>query len=473
MIEFVTLLLGLTVGQHPVELVVTSPVTSVELRLDDRPVGRIHAPPWRLELDFGDQLLPRWLEAVGFDESGALVSSVRRAINYTRAQQEATIVLSPDEPGHQRQGRVIWQRSAERQPTLLSLKLDGQTLKIQADGSFTLPERHRSAEVSFLEAEIYFPPIRWNSPTVPAPPQEKFLSNQLSTRQRRQLQQRNFLNESVTIPAKTLRAQLAFGRLLGDGTGTTLTAVPVRSALWPEPPRLDAWFESGGLPLKVFSFSEEGGQLFIVRDPRARKSLKKTLDGLSKEAAKAGNKLPRGVRPGQSVRLLSSFPTVQGQGALFTSIEATEAEVEEGLASLLPHSISQPGRGPEEQHRPWDSVALAGLSASQTNEARVVVLVLSPESRDHSLLHPKQAITYLASLRVPLFIWHSSTEPAETASVGSAKIYRGVGGLRELLTDVERALAEQRIVWVEGEHLPHQIHLTAAAPDSVHLVGPP
>ncbi len=65
MVQFVTLLLGLTLGVKPIEVAVAGDAAAVEMRLDGRAVGRLEGPPWRLEVDFGHRLEPRLLEAVG------------------------------------------------------------------------------------------------------------------------------------------------------------------------------------------------------------------------------------------------------------------------------------------------------------------------------------------------------------------------------------------------------------------------
>ena len=53
MIEFATLFLSLVTGIHPVEVVVTDPVVSVEIVLDGQTVGVIEGEPWRINCNFG------------------------------------------------------------------------------------------------------------------------------------------------------------------------------------------------------------------------------------------------------------------------------------------------------------------------------------------------------------------------------------------------------------------------------------
>ena len=78
MIEFATLFLSLVTGIHPVEVVVSDTVASVEIVLDGQTVGVIAEPPWRINCNFGRDPLPHELIAVARDTSDKTVATARQ-----------------------------------------------------------------------------------------------------------------------------------------------------------------------------------------------------------------------------------------------------------------------------------------------------------------------------------------------------------------------------------------------------------
>ncbi|MCG8461248.1 MAG: hypothetical protein MI919_33595, partial [Holophagales bacterium] len=93
MIEFLTLLIGLTVGTQAVELAVSEEVASVQLRLDGRSVAESDSPPWRFEVDLGGRLEPHELVAVAFDGDGVVLGRARQWVNLPRPPSEARLAL--------------------------------------------------------------------------------------------------------------------------------------------------------------------------------------------------------------------------------------------------------------------------------------------------------------------------------------------------------------------------------------------
>jgi len=108
MIEFVTLLLGLMTGTHPVEVAATGEVAAVELRLDGESLGVRDAPPWIFEVDFGPDLLPHRVEALAYGKGGGLIAQVHQRVNYHRASVDAALVLERAEGERPSGGRVVW-----------------------------------------------------------------------------------------------------------------------------------------------------------------------------------------------------------------------------------------------------------------------------------------------------------------------------------------------------------------------------
>ena len=88
MIEILTLFLGLVTGPQTAELAVGDRAAEVEVLLDGQPVATLDGPPWRLQVDLGEALLPHELLAVARDESGAELARARRWINIDMVRVE-------------------------------------------------------------------------------------------------------------------------------------------------------------------------------------------------------------------------------------------------------------------------------------------------------------------------------------------------------------------------------------------------
>ncbi len=75
---------------------------------------------------------------------------------------------------------------------------------------------------------------------------------------------------------------------------------------------------------------------------------------------------------------------------------------------------------------------------------------------------------------MPCFVWAPDARSLERHGIPerfTGRPYLGPAGMRRLFDDLERSLAAQRVVWLEGEHLPNRLELTDAAPAGVRLAG--
>ncbi len=101
-------------------------------------------------------------------------------------------------------------------------------------------------------------------------------------------------------------------------------------------------------------------------------------------------------------------------------------------------------------------MAVAGLDVSANSRPRAVVLLLAG-SKDASRLPAPAARNFLGCLRVPLLIWTVGTGAAEAAAWGKASDATDVSGPKAFEEATRRLTAlvdRQRIVWVEGVHVP-------------------
>jgi hypothetical protein len=86
--------------------------------------------------------------------------------------------------------------------------------------------------------------------------------------------------------------------------------------------------------------------------------------------------------------------------------------------------------------------------------------------QDASRYDPAAVRRYLAAIRVPLFMWKvgkGGPAAAGSAPWGDAEDVSTLPGLRAAVARLKDELASQRIVWVEGTHLPQAVSLSPAA----------
>jgi hypothetical protein len=123
-----------------------------------------------------------------------------------------------------------------------------------------------------------------------------------------------------------------------------------------------------------------------------------------------------------------------------------------------------------------DAVAIAGMAAHGTHRRRAVVALLGDAPGDRSQYGAEAVSAYLRQLHVPFAVWGFSDNSARSAwpevrFVGlkpdASKVPEP---FKEALADLRRTLRHQRIVWLEGRHLPQTIELSPAA-RGIRLAG--
>jgi hypothetical protein len=436
-ISFLTLFFGLLSGPYPVEMAVNGPVAAVEVTLDGGAAVRLAAPPWKAKLDFGPALAPHRIVARALDARGRELARTEEWANLPHPAARAGIVLEGNKAGPPRAARVAWTNVQGETLESMSLTFDGRPLTLDAAGRAALPA-HNLRSLHILAAEVRFKPER------------------------------------------TARADVAYGGQYGSEVSTELTAVPLhlRSGRLPAPGKLAGWLTQGGRPLTVAAVEEGPAQLFVVRVP-----------GTQEIARKLGSK---GTPPGDfemrldkedRIRFLQSSPDrVEGSDEardLF-SLSGPYTATEGGLPWLLRRAGANGDAGPEgtagtpslETRRIADAVAVAGLEVTTENRRRAVLLVLSGDERDAGVYAAAAVRRYLAALRVPLFVWTLGT-PAPgsfAASWGATEDVSAVKNLYRAFEDLRAELRSQRIVLVDGRHLPQAVTLGPAA-RNVELAG--
>jgi hypothetical protein len=425
MIAFVTLLLGLISGVYPIEVKVGGGVTAVEYRLDGVLVERRYGPPWVSRVDLGNGLRPRVLSVHAFGADGLEIAHASQWLNLPRPSAEVEVVLEKDPKGVPKAAQLTWQSVNGVKPAVVSLTLDGEPLKVDRDGRAALPAVDLKI-LHVLTAELWFPP---------------------------------------GVPA---RRDVAFGGEYGSDVATELTAVPVRlrsDAELPVPAGLREWFTAAGQPASPVAVENGPGKVIVVRVPGGQEVLDKLVTPKRRPTLPA-LRLTMQLGKEDSLRFLSlasnSFKSSKIPSELFDMSHELKATAG-GMFWLLSNSrLLKDARRPA--LRIADAVAVAGLQAAADNRRRAVVLVLGGSVTDSSHYDPATVRDYLESVHVPLFVWNLyGAQTPGTQGWGGGEDISTLDLLEQATARLRTALDSQRIVWLDGRHLPQSIALTPAA----------
>jgi hypothetical protein len=425
-IAFVSLFLGLVGGSQLVEVAVADRVAAVELRLDGETVAQLGGEPWKVEVDFGVELQTHELVAVARDRNGTEVGRVAQQINVPRAANEAEILLEDWQGGTPRTARLLWTSRRFLEPQSIYVSLDGRPLEVGDGGRIELP-RVDSQSMHFIAAELTFP------------------GNQRST------------------------AQSIFGGRYGEEVESELTAVPVlldrRRLEGPEESR--GWLRRpSGEALRVAAVGEDPAQLFVVRDEETLPILDRLDRALRADHGVGYRRL--GLEIEDRLFLMSTRAVVTEHSDVAYELYPISRPISL-VEAPLPEVLSRfkvAGDVTTDQ-RLSDAVAVAGVRAAAEGRRRAVLLVVERCEERSGHWTGEGVRRYLAELRVPLEVW--TTLPLGSKGAGFCRDARylinaeSYGGA---LSRLRRLLKKQRILWVEGSHLPREIVLADSAPAS-------
>ncbi|MEM7353621.1 MAG: hypothetical protein AAF657_22680 [Acidobacteriota bacterium] len=418
MVAFASLFLALVIGVRPVEVVVGEGVASVELHLDGERIGTLEQAPWALPVDFGSELAPRQLEAIAFDSQQRELGRVSQWLNLPQPQAVTSVVLEPRQPGQPRVAQVSWQSAAGAEPKAVIATFDGEPLTVTDPRRIVLPPADES-QLHLLNVELQF-------------------------------------DNHVTS-----RIDLTFGGAYVDEVSTEITALAVRQTGKRRRPPTTAeaqdWFSKGGEPLKVIAIEKETAEVVVVM----------------------GRPFPRFIGPGEPYKTPKSLYLGGDQRLRFVFPVPEKAEGVDVTFDLFPVSPPYDGglgdlytlltriRDQPRDRAPrfTSAAAIAGRVAYEGRHRRAVVLIPSSDSAaDESTLAPALVKRYLERLHVPLIVWDPESKSAtELAAWGEV---RKVGSIKQLVAafdEISDLLAEQWIVWLDGQHLPQDIELAPSA----------
>ncbi len=441
MVTFVTLFLSLVTGAHPVTVAVGDPVVAVELRLDGKTLGTLRGEPYSLVCDFGPDLSPHELLAIGYDRDGSEVTRQQQWVNLPTARTSLDILLEDAPEGLPRTAKVVWQTIEGHHPTALRVTFDGEPIPLTDPRSIPLPA-YDPSEIHVLAAELVFPDL-------------------------------------------THRAAITLGGTYSESVETELTAIPVISLGRKRIDReqIASWFLRGGEALTVAGLEHRPAEVIMIQDPslRTQKKLRWLGQGLAQiRLTKGIGNVPAGIRQGDWFRFM--MPTAESSAETAVPVELFPlgpnlGHLERGLMETILYRYipGDPGIWDRAIANPRlaDAVAIAGLAASRAGRPRAVVLLADAESPDSSRFEASQVREYLQKLRVPLQVWSpfrvkkSTPHPWGPSVVEASSPYRmflAMGKLREMLD-------HQTVVWLEGLHLPHQVRLAPEALEHLRLAG--
>lgn len=438
-IAFATLFLGLITGPQDVQVLVGAEVALVEVVLDGETIGRLEAPPWKMNWNFGRVPLPHRLVARARDASGAEIGRVEQWINVPRPPAEVQVVL--DREGERVVARASWESLEAGGPESFAITLDDQPLEVADPAAVTLPPVDLD-RIHLLRIDLQF---------------------------------------AGDVEAS---AEVTFGGHYLDRVQSDLTAVPVIVHGRPLPvEQLGAALLAGGEAARVVGFERGPIDLVVVRDHSAveplREIIRREIRGMrrgnnaSLATTDTQGRLKRQLPlvPGASLRFLFPFQELAA-GERFRLFPHTKelGNVDGGLLWLL-GQMSQPARSPAEQ-RLGEAVAVAAMTASRRDRRRAVILVLGSEPVDAGRLGAAPVREYLRALRVPLLVWRvASADGGRTgpSDWGEAVDISSMPGLRRATSALWAQLDEQALLWIEGRHLPGEVKL---GPDPRNLALP-
>lgn len=423
MLEFTTLLLGLFVGSRTVAFATAENVATIDLMIDGRVVeqmavanGSASAP-----VEFGEDLLPRRVRAIGRDQEGEEVAIAERWINLPHGEIEAALILRGDSTSPT-SASIIYSSLSREEPRLsgFTVTVDGQQVNSNDPHNIPLP-RLPGDRVRLLRSTL------------------------------------DFEN------GERIHLARLFGRGFTDEVDARLQPIRVQQ-LENASPAQNTIGDCLPPAARVIAVENEEPLVFVVRDLTALAPLRQML-GL--EHARGSNriKLERRVsrlaplRSGQSiVQVWPLAATTSRDGIRVDTFPSSEPvhPKQAGMAGVMLETFRIPQPQPQ---RLSDAVAVAGLRAFSSGRPSAVVLLLGPGTRDRSVFTAETVRRYLEALQVPFYVW-GIANASSSSPWGESVSLQSLSDLEGVVARLADELADQKVVWVHGDYLPQEICLS-------------
>lgn len=404
----------------PVQVSVVGPVAQVELVLDGRPAGTLSPPGWAADVELGSQVAPHELVARALGSDHAELARARQWLNLPRPPAEVEIQLEHGKNGAATAARLSWESVTGEQPQAIRASFNGGPLAVSSDRVVALPA-YEPEQAQLLTVELEF--------------------------------------------AHDVRARkdVVLGGRTGEEAGSELTAIPIRvgeNGKGATAAVLRRSFQTRTGPLEVAAVEEGDALLEVVRDVHAARGLGRW----NPQRTIAGYRDDLSLGSATTVRFLWPRPATYRGERMPVELFPTSREFHSGDGGLrwILTRVTNPQPEPRAP-RFADAIAVAALHAYGTFRRRAVLLVLDADAEDASQYDPSMVQRFLASLRVPLFVWSLGPLGGTRASWTGAVDVSTENALRDSFERIKDALTAQRIVWVEGKILPQDVALTEQA----------
>ena len=398
-VVFLTLYLGLVSSVQPVALKADAEVKSIRIVLDGATVSTLTAAPWRGQVDFGRALLPHEIVAIGLNASGREIARATQFVNVPRPLAEIEIVVDRDAGQRPTRARLVVRHLAQEKPRDATMKLDDAPLALDNDFAAALPAADMKRP-HVLAAEVRF------------------------------------------ADGAMAQHEFVFGGEFAESTEAQLT--PVAVVATSDAPRGDCFF-ANGKALRVRSIEESETDVVIVRDPSTA-TLRHQLVHGAMPALRRFATLDRGTFAQILSPVANAVHGAEQATQLFPTSPVFDATQTGMLYLLTELQVRQAGP------RQWaDAAAVAGVGAAARGRRRAVVLVLSgaPDKSDYQ---PATVRDYLAALGVPLFVWSpGGAIPGIVERWSDVDDISATARLRKATERLRKALAQQRIAWIEAD----------------------
>ena len=464
MIEFLTLFLGLTVGPQIVNLNVNGAVATVAIQLDGKTIQVLEKEPWTFECDLGERPLPHDLVAIALDDAGEELDRTELWINMGSHRSRASLAIHADAEGRARALKLDWESIGEDRPREINVIFDGKPLDVSDPNNIPLPS-HEGDEFHYVSASLEF----------------------------------DENGES--------RRETNFGGIRTQEISSELTAVVVdleKRVRLPSAHKMRSWFLKRGTPVPIHGVEKGPMEVFIVRSPGAQE----VLDRLAREVVSSSYTVNSGAlgpwidwQPekffvGEPSEVLRRIEAGTDQLRPLRRFGALDDDVLINIISPVPGTVTPGGitretflrsrsfsgtegglnRLFQRQQEPMRfkprvsaAVAVAGMAAHDTNRRRAVVLMTAGPAEDPNDFPPDTTRGYLEALDVPLYVWsfavagHDQAWP-DAVDLGDPRKPQEVARrLAQATASLQQDLRKQRVVWLEGRHVPNQIALGSNA----------
>jgi hypothetical protein len=416
-IVFITLFLGLVSGVQSVDLRTDPAIHSIAITLGGRQVASLRQPPWRATVDFGADIEPRELVAIGYDIRGIEVARATQLINLPHpvAELDMVLVREREQPSAV---ELVWHHRQRAKPKNVSITIDGRRLKNTASYRAALPQLD-PGQPHVVAAEM------------------------------------RFGDGTVARAERVIDSTTGFS----DSVGSQLTPIALKTTGPHRETSLEGCFTAGGIPVHTSADERTDPLVIVVKDPDASEAEavldpKRDLRRRGKEADALRHQMQ--LEPGTTewiILPIGAHLAATGEPATTLFVASKNVAASEGGMRWLLTQRFQNIDATLQPRQFADAVAVAGLRTLINGRRRAVVLLLSVRP-DASGLKPAAVRHYLAAIGVPLFVWSLATPRPEVAAAwGEIDDISTSEGLRRATDRLRETLAQERIAWLAVEPL--------------------